>query len=159
MNLGYPGSYNRMADCVIRNRPVLSTDTTNINFGDPVILNSDDTWSRWSANTTNTAAQFAGVAVREVKQSTSYPACGFPYLPGQPCDVIQRGSVAVYCQSGTPAPGGTVYLRTVVSGAKIVGGFEADSTSDQVTLTNAKWGSAKDANGVASLVILTRLQP
>ena len=40
----------------------------------------------------------------------------------------------------------------------MVSGFEAEADSDKtIELTNAQWGGPKDANGVAELVILTRL--
>ena len=40
----------------------------------------------------------------------------------------------------------------------VVGGFEAEAdSSNTVQLTNAQWGGPADANGIAELVILTRL--
>jgi len=161
---GYPGSFARNADCIIRNRPVLGTDTDSIAFGDPVILNSGGTYSKFGA--TGTAALFAGVAVREVQQATSYTdQSAGAYAPGSPCDVLSRGSVSVICRVGTPVDGGAVYARvtenTGIAGS-VVGGFEyrADTDSDKcILLTNCKWASGKDANGVAELALLTRNNP
>jgi hypothetical protein len=125
---GYPGSFARGGDCLIMSRPVKSTDSAGPAFGDPVILNSDNTFSKFGA--AGTLAAFAGVAVREVKQATSYlpsPTTG-GYLPGQPCDVLERGDVSVVCNVGTPTAGGAVYVRTVANAgipAGVVGGFEA----------------------------------
>lgn len=43
MNYGYPGNVSHLPIPVISPRTVKPTDTTNINFGDPVVLNSDGT--------------------------------------------------------------------------------------------------------------------
>lgn len=157
MNIGYPGSYSRNADCIIAARGVKSTDTANINFGDPVILNSDNTYSKFGAG--NTAVQFAGIAVREVKQSTDYFSTAGAYLPGTSADVITRGAVVVTCNAGTPTAGGKVYVRTVANGANtIIGGFEAaaDSTNT-VEITNAKFTTGKmDSNKCVEVTILSR---
>ena len=74
---------------------------------------------------------------------------------------MKRGCVNVFCQAGTPAPGGKVYVRIKANAAKpnaVVGGFEAASDEgNTVELTNAQWKGAADANGVAELRILTVL--
>ncbi len=74
MNYGYPGSFARNGDCVIMPRPVKSTDSVGPSFGDPVVLNTDNTYSKFGAS--GTFATFAGVAVREVKQASVYTATG-----------------------------------------------------------------------------------
>jgi len=159
---GYPGAYARNGDCNIRNRIVKGTDTTGPSFGDPVVLNTDNTYSKFGA--TGTAAKFAGVAVKEVKQDTAYSTAFGNYSPGQPCDVINRGSVMVKCNVGTPTAGGAVYIRVAVNEsipAGIISGFEAaaDSTNT-IAITNCKWNTGnKDANGVCELTILTKVNP
>jgi hypothetical protein len=163
LNLGYPGNVSRSADAIINNRVVKLTDSVGLNFGDPAILNSDNTYSKFGAG--NTATQFAGVAVREVKQSVSYTGNGQgTYAPGEPCDVIGRGTVIVTCSVGTPTAGGEVYLRTILNAGiplGVVGGYEAaaDSTNS-VLITNAKWTTGKmDANRAAEVTILSRILP
>ncbi|NOU95598.1 hypothetical protein GC093_20535 [Paenibacillus sp. LMG 31456] len=162
LNLGYPGSVSRSQDAIISSRVVKTTDTTNISFGDPAVLNSDNTYSKFGAS--STAATFAGIAVREVKQSTDYLSPQGFYAPGQPCDVLSRGSITITCNVGTPTAGGAVYIRTIVNAAipaGIVGGFEAaaDSTNT-VQITNAKWTTGKmDANRTAEVTILSRINP
>jgi hypothetical protein len=47
LNLGYPGNVSRSADAIIDNRVVKSTDAAGINFGDPAILNPDNTYSKF----------------------------------------------------------------------------------------------------------------
>ncbi len=83
------------------------------------------------------------------------------YAPGDTVSVFQRGSINVKAY-GTPAVGGTVYIRTSASEETYtnepIGAFTATNESGKtVALTNCKWGSPADANGVAELVILTRL--
>lgn len=157
-NFGYPGTISRQGDEVTRTRP-LSENSADTYFGDPVILNTDGTFQKFGAS--DTAAKFAGVAMRRVKSSNTYiTQTNAYYAPLDPTDVIERGPVAVKCNVGTPAPGGTAYIRVVANEAiplGVVGGFEASADStNTVALTNAKWGTTKDANGVAELVILTR---
>ncbi|SFU70994.1 structural cement protein Gp24 [Alicyclobacillus macrosporangiidus] len=162
LNLGYPGNVSRSADAVIVNRPVRSTDSNPIPFGAPVVLNSDNTYSLFGA--TNTAADFAGVAIREVKQATSYlsqPYGQTQYNPGDPCDVIERGSVTVTCNVGTPVAGGPVYIRVAANASipnGVVGGFEAAADgTNTVQLTNVQWKTGKiDANNTAEITILSR---
>lgn len=152
---GYPGSFAREADCIIRTRPVKAA-TADINFGDAVVLDSTGTWVKFGA--TNVAADFAGVAIREVKQAQTYPATGFAYKAGQAADVLQRGSISVVVNVGTPTAGGAVYIRVAANGGNtIIGGFEAAADgANTVTLTGVKWAGGKDANNVAELVILDR---
>lgn len=124
-------------------------------FGEPVILNSDNTYSKFDAE--GTSETFAGIAVREVKQATDYLAASGSYLPGELMDVVERGSVTVKCNAGTPTAGGKVYIR-IAAGAI---GFEAaaDSTNT-VEIKNARWKTGKlDANKVSELTILTRVNP
>jgi len=235
---GYPGTTAREGQTLKRNRQVRATDTTNINFGDPVVLNADGTVSRFYAlattlgaaltsstqytsvtvpalaapvdagdqlvitESTNTQtvtisaaaatgattvdvnpftanfsyttaatilissspAQFAGVAVREVKQATEYPATGYPYLPGQPCDVQELGGVTVTCAEGTPTAGGKVYIATSIGTNVAVGDFCATATpaggATTVMLTNAEWDDISvDANDVAEMTLLVRNRP
>lgn len=235
LNNGYPGTVSRLADAIIMNRAVRSTDVDNIAFGDPVVLNTDNTYSKFNATTTslttalvsgtaytalavnalsaavlegdsviigsgattqvvtvsadaakgatsisvdsftanaayavgaavttyNNFAQFAGVAVREIKQSTAYFTSQGEYDPGQPCDVLERGSVTVYCNNGTPKARGTVYIRIAANVAfpnAPVGGFEADADgTNTIQITNAQWKTGNlDSNNVAELTLLTR---
>lgn len=168
LNLGYPGSVSRSIDTIITPRPIKSNVTggeetePSILFGEPVILNDDNTYSRFGAS--GTAAAFAGIAAREVKQATSYySACG-SYLPGEVADVIERGSVTVLCNVGTPKAGGKVYIRTAANASipnGVIGQFEAEADgTNTIEITNARWKTGKkDGNNVAELTILTRVNP
>jgi hypothetical protein len=168
LNLGYPGTVSRSIDTIITPRAVKSAVTDgketepSILFGEPVILNTDNTYSRFGAN--GTAATFAGIAVREVKQATDYySGCG-SYLPGEVMDVAERGSVTVLCNIGKPVAGGKVYVRVKANPAKltgVVGQFEAEPDDvNTAEITNARWKTGKkDSNNVAELTILTRVNP
>jgi hypothetical protein len=122
-----------------------------------------------SVQSTNVFAQFAGIACREVQQSTTYfPATGGTYLPGTLCDVIQFGSVTVACNYGTPIAGGPVYIRTVLNPTGVpngvVSGFEAaaDPTNSAYSflVSNAQWQTGYlDANGNGVITLLSRNRP
>ena len=157
-NYGYPGTISRNGDEVTRSHPVKS-DSDDINFGDPVLLNADYSVSRFGA--AGTDATFGGVAVRRVKSATVYPnqATG-KYAAYEVADVIQRGPVTVRCNVGTPSSTAKVYVRVTANGAipaGVVGEFEAAADGgNTVEITNARWGTVKDANGIAELIIMTR---
>jgi len=165
LNLGYAGTVSRSVDTIITPRVVKSVVTdgaetkASILFGEPVILNTDNTYSRFGED--GTAAAFAGIAVREVKQATDYYAASGSYLPGELMDVLERGSMTVKCNIGTPTAGGKVYIRTVVNASVplgVIGQFEAaaDSTNT-VEITNLRWKTGKiDSNKIAEVTILTR---
>jgi hypothetical protein len=179
LNNGYPGTYSRNGDCIIVARPVKATDTVNISFGDAVVLNGEypaaggtfsDAAGFIAGGGTFSESVFAGIAVREVlTMSASYspaPTLG-AYLPGQPCDVLERGSVIVVFSNpkGTasvPVAGGPVYLRTSTNGAgTVVGAFEpAADGGHTVQLTNCFWQTGiVDANGNIEMTIVARNLP
>lgn len=165
LNLGYTGTVSRSIDTIITPRVVKSVVTSGVEtepsilFGEPVLLNVDNTYSRFG--TTGTAATFAGIAVREVKQATDYYAASGSYLPGEIVDVLERGSMTVKCNVGTPTAGGKVYIRTIANAAiplGVIGQFEAaaDSTNT-IEITNLRWKTGKiDGNKIAEVTILTR---
>jgi hypothetical protein len=173
---GYPGQYSRNGDCQIFARPVNSTDTYVINFGDAVFLTTDatvlgsgaysSTQSLVAASVVPTFATFIGVAVREVKTMLAYyPAGSYgSYSLGQECDALERGSCSVVCHVGTPVSGGAVYLRTALNGgipAGVIGGFEANSDGgNSFAVTNAFWTTGlQDSNLVAEITLVSRHLP
>lgn len=117
-----------------------------------------------AVDASNTFEQFAGVAVREVKQATLYlntPNGTSQYNPGDPCDVLQVGSVTVTCQQGTPTARGPVYIRTALNNTypnAVIGGYEAEADgTNSVQIKNAQWKTGLiDANNTAELTLLTR---
>ena len=156
---GFAGCYARQPDMIVETRP--AGGETPIVFGTPLVYDTDNV-SVIPAGATFTAAEFVGVAGFEIKSVLTYldQAVG-QYAPGEPTSVFQRGSINVKCYDGTPALGGTVYVRTGTSdtyATGVVGGFSANNESGKtVALTNCQWGGPADANGIAELVILTKL--
>lgn len=169
MGYGYAGSYARMPDSIIMNRVVKATDEDEIPFGGAVVLNTDNTYSAFGASDTMT--NFAGIAIREVKQALVYTTGASGYAPGDPCDVIERGNVAVKCVHGTPTARGKVYIRIATNEdfpTEEVGDLRADAditegTPDVVRtleLTNCKWTTGLiGADKITELTILTRNNP
>lgn len=157
MTAGFAGSYARQPDMIVSTRP--AGGSAPIPFGAPLVYSGTDVVQMGASAT---AAQFVGVAGREIKSSLTYlEQSPGQYAPGDPVSVFQRGSIQVYCQRGTPALGGAVYVRTTANesySTAVVGGFEAgDDSGKVVKLTNCQWGGPADANGIAELVLLTRL--
>lgn len=161
MNYGFPGNYARTPDDIVMSRKVAGT--AEIPFGAAVVLNTDNTYQL--VGTGFTADKFAGVALRIVKQAVSYNDQNeTTYKVGEAASVIERGQVTVACNVGTPTAGGDVYVRITANASVtngVVGGFEASADgANTVKLTNVKWATGKvDANGIAEIAILTRVNP
>jgi hypothetical protein len=154
-NHGYAGSYARQPDMVINTKP--NVGSAAIPFGAPVMQASGGVKFPAAGMT---AAQFVGVASRQIQTSANYFAQNDAgqYNQNDAVPVFQVGRINVKVGDGTPALYGDVYVRLVASGTKQVGDFEcdADATSgNSVKLENCQWGGPKDANGVAELVIFT----
>ena len=156
---GFAGCYARQPDMIVETRP--AGGETPIPFGAPLVYDATKP-AVVAAGASFTAATFVGVAGCEIKSALSYlDQQAGRYAPGDAVSVFQRGSINVKCYDGTPALGGAVYVRTVASGTYttgVVGGFSATNESGStVALTNCQWGGPADANGIAELVILTKL--
>ena len=178
LNLGFPGKLSRDADAIITSRPVLSVPNgslvetaQSINFGDPVVLNPNNTYSRFGDTATGVASpignNFAGIASGEVKQMMSFNLGSMTspgaYLPNELCPVIETGTTAVVCTEGTPTAGGSVYIVTAAGSVSPIGSFVATSTpanGTAILISCAKWTTGKlDANNVAEITLLTRNRP
>lgn len=153
---GYAGTQSRTADAIIQNRIAKS----NISFGHAVVLTNDNKWDNVAEDTT--AAQIAGIAVREVVQANTFdPQSNPDYMAETPCDVMVRGNCTVKCQRGTPKSGGAVYVRVKKNNIyvdAVVGGLEAIADSaNTVQVTNIEWTTGvMDANGMTEITIKTR---
>lgn len=153
---GYAGTQSRTADAIIQNRIAKS----NISFGHAVVLTNDNKWDNVVEGTT--AAQIAGIAVREVVQANTFdPQSNPDYMAETPCDVMVRGNCTVKCQRGTPKSGDAVYVRVKANATyqdAVVGGLEATAdAANTVQLTNIEWTTGvMDANGMAEITIKTR---
>ena len=158
---GFAGCYARQPDMIVETRP--AGGPASIPFGAPLVYDAAKP-GVVAAGADFTAAKFVGVAGFEIKSALSYLDQGAgQYAPSEPVSVFQRGSINVKCSKGTPAVGGPVYIRVKANEAAPtapVGGFEAEAdetSSNTVQLTNCQWGGPADANGIAELVILTKL--
>lgn len=157
LNNGFAGTYSRQPDMSIQTRP--NVGSAPIAFGSALYASGVGVKA---ADASFTATKFVGVASRQVQTQLNYinqNGAG-EYPVNAPVAVFQLGRVNVICKSGTPALYGSVYVRITASGTKAVGDFEARSDDDSgkcVLLSNAQWGSAADANGVAELVILNTI--
>lgn len=153
---GYAGTQSRTADAIIQNRIAKS----NISFGHAVVLTNDNKWDNVVEGTT--AAQIAGIAVREVVQANTFdPQSNPDYMAETPCDVMVRGNCTVKCQRGTPKSGDAVYVRVKANATyqdAVVGGLEATAdAANTVPVTNIEWTTGvMDANGMAEITIKTR---
>lgn len=159
MTHGYAGSFSRQPDTIIDSHAL--TGSTPIVFGQAVVP-SATAGAVTAVGSTNVAADFVGVAVRETKSATNYLNQNEgAYVAGGAVPVIKRGCVNVICQRGTAAYDGDVYLRVAANASyptAAVGGFEASADStNTVKLTNVKWKGTADANGVAEIRILETL--
>ena len=155
---GFAGCYARQPDMIVETRP--AGGETPIPFGTPLVYDTTKP-AVVAAGASFTAAAFAGVAGCEIKSALTYlDQQAGQYAPGEPVSVFQRGSINVKCYNGTPALGGTVYIRTKTSSTYttgVGGGFSATKESGStVALANCRWGGSADANGIAELVILTK---
>lgn len=156
LSKGWPGTQSRTADAIIQCR-VAANDFA---FGIAAVLNEDNQWEAVTDSTT--AADIAGVTVREVVQANTYdPQSNSGYLTGRMCDVMVRGNMVVKCQRGKPAPGQAVYVRVKANSIyadAVVGGFEATADStNTVPVANIEWTTGEmDANNVTEITIKSR---
>lgn len=155
---GFAGSYARQPDMIVGTRPAGGTE--QLAFGVP--LKYDGAGKVVLMGAGSAAADFAGVASREIKSSLNYLDQGVGgYAPGEAVSVFQRGCINVKCQNGTPKLGAPVYVRVTADAAiptAVVGGFEAVAAStaaNSVLLENCQWAGPADANGIAEIRIMT----
>lgn len=175
LNLGFAGKISRNPGNKIDSKFVKSIKDgggaetlSNVPFGFAVVLNVDNTVSKFgqagTGVTAASAATFAGVAVAEVKQGMSYGyganASSAEYEPNMPLDRVVEGSVNVYCKEGTPTAGGAVYIMTVAGDDAALGEFvatasPAGSGATAVELPNCKWTTGKiNASKITEMTIL-----
>lgn len=153
---GYAGDYARQPDMIVDTHTL--GGSAPVLFGTPLVYDNDGKVIALGAG--SAAVDFAGIASREFKSTTSYLTQGAgQYEPDEAVSVFKRGCINVLCPVGTPKLGGKVYVRTAINEAKptgVIGGFEADADDGKVIeLTNCQWRGEKDANGVAEIRILS----
>lgn len=152
---GQAGNYARQPDMIVNTFP--AGGSANIAFGAPLKLSSGKVVLMGGSSS---AGDFVGIAGREFKSALDYLNQGEGvYAPNESVSVFQRGCINVKCQRGTPAYGGSVYVRITANASystAVVGGFEASADStNTVELKGCKWMGPADANGIAELRITT----
>ena len=158
MDHGFAGSYARQPDMIVGTLPAGGTE--QLLFGVPLKYDGDGKVVLMGVD--SAAADFVGVASRELKSSLNYldQSMG-SYAPGEAVSVFQRGCINVKCQNGTPKLGAPVYVRVATDAAiptAEVGGFEAveaSTAAESVRLENCQWAGPADANGIAEIRIMT----
>jgi hypothetical protein len=158
LNNGFAGTYAQQPDSIIDTHPIVASGTA-VPFGHAVIDASNGAVKK--ADATMTAANFVGIAVREVKTVLSYtdPNAGGEYVAEEAASILKRGMVSVICQDGTPSARAKVFLRITANESKpaaLIGGLETTADSGKcLEITNARWAGTKDANGIAAIRLLT----
>ena len=150
---GSPGAISRSIDDVVVALP--NRGSGAIKFGDPVFLNNDPAGTVRGFASGDTAAAFAGIAVRNPSKTPStYGSNLAQYEQGDVTDVLVRGSIIVKLASNTasPAIGGKVYL--VATGDK-AGQFTATAT-DNIELPNARFKNSWDLPNCVEVVLTGR---
>lgn len=173
LNLGPVGAVSQ-SDFPLRTpRPVKSTDTKNIAFGETAVLNSDNTYSSVAqfiaGGGTFSATTPMGIAAENVRTNGSFPMSGSDgdmmpggyYAPGNIADVLTQGTINVQVNNGTPSANGTVYVRILANAAipaGVVGGIEAVADgSNTVARSDLKFKTGVlGSDGTAQVTIVQR---
>lgn len=146
------GSISQSDYPLTTNRIVNPTDTQVPNFGDALVLNSNNTYSSVlqyitvdsSSVTSTTPIAFAvanvkTLAVYPTNNSGSQNSSGW-YPAGAPCDGFVHGTITVAVPYGTPAgAGAAVYMRTAKSLSypnSNIGAIEGASLTGNTLLAN-----------------------
>ena len=144
-NNGFQGTVSRFGERVITAREFIPYNVVNnLNFGDPTIILPNvgngggvftsvaDAVANSAANIALIAAQYAGMAVREVKTQLTYPAGQTPgiqqvgyYANQQMAEVLERGNGTILLSVGAPLSQAQIYTRVVLNTA-VPGGFIGD---------------------------------
>lgn len=150
---GFAGNVSRSQDAVIT---CFAAKGEEIGFGDPVVINTDATVSKYVKG--GNAAKIIGFAVRAAKQAKD-DSGEAAYKAGEPVDVLLRGTICVQVVAGTPVPGGAVYVRTGTGEGHTAGSlvsYASTTTGETVKLANMVFASAADADGIAEVTVCSR---
>lgn len=181
LQLGFIGNVSRNGVHEIGARIVKIDDGTQytVPFGSPVVLNTDNSFSKFGSTGTGvsapTVANFAGFAVRIVKQALTYLSPQIPeYQQGEACSVLYYGSMVVQMKdnaNNAPVAGGQVYICTDKGTGTIfeVGDLFATATPNGITdetivaLTDVKFTTGKvdtiDTIEITEVSILKKVNP
>jgi hypothetical protein len=144
MPSGFAGEITRTAGAILEPCIVGSAD---ISHGDPVKLAGDKIVPLEAGDT---AADVYGFVARSYpSQGGAAPVEGTA-AAGSTADVLRSGYMAVALAAGTPAKGGTVYVRIAENTGR-VGDIQAALIADETVAVNATFMGEADANGVTEI--------
>ena len=155
---GFKGDVTRAHDNVIIS--VKNVDAAPIEFGRPVFLKAQNNGViNFLANTT-TEATFVGFACRVADKTP--PSAGVSpndttqnegrYEPGEPVDILVRGSMCVACASSSARAGDALYIRK--SDGMLVNSPGSEGTT--VPVPNTTIRGVRDPKSQAEIVITKR---
>ncbi len=152
---GYPGAVSRSKDDVIVS--LKNAGNSPIQFGAPVFLYNSVTPGgvRGFISGTTTDADFVGFAVRVPDKTSETWGNGTnagQWNPGDPVDVLVRGSMAVACGTSSAKMGQQVYVRK--DDAVLVTSAGAEGTT--VILPDTYIREPRDSAGNVEIVITKR---
>jgi hypothetical protein len=152
--LGFVGNISNEGYSLRTARQVNPTDTLVPNFGETVVLNANNTYStvrQYLLNASTTLLGLSGstplaLAASNVNINPAYNTVGTNdvltpgglYGAGSYMDAMVQGTMNVFCQTGTPTAGGSVWMRLALNAAipaAVVGGLEAAVDPNPLTTT------------------------
>lgn len=155
---GFKGEVTRAHDNVIIS--MKNVDTAPIPFGAPVFLKAANNGVQNFISGTTTEATFVGFACRVADKTP--PSAGVSpsdttqntghFEPGEPVDILVRGSICVPCASASAKPGDALYIRKADS--LLVN--SAGSEGSTVPVPNTTIRCARDLNSQVEIVITKR---
>ena len=147
---GYPGAVSRSTDNVIIS--MKNASGTNIPFGVPVFLVPGENACRAFDAETATSETFLGFTVRAAdKTPDTYGSNQAVYGPGDPVEVLVRGSTVLYFEYAANV-GASVYVRK--SDGKVVTSAESEGTT--VALPGVTVRTIRDSARCAEVVLTKR---
>lgn len=162
MGAGFPGDVNRSG--VFSVLPALMDTTNQVRlYGDPCVNNPAANSVRGFLATDTTVTRIDGILVRPypTQQTSGGMAAGFGNAapPAGPAvvDVLKQGFAMVRCNNfavNACRRGDPVYVWiAATSGNNIQGGFVAAASGSTVTISNARWASPPDSQGIAEIEV------
>jgi len=150
---GIPGDVTRRQHATIEPQVFGATPFTA--YGLPVKLSSGKVIPMGAGDATGNVFGFLVRPYPVTGANASDPlGTSVPPTSGQ-ADVLRRGYLNAKCNVGTPALGGTVYMRVTANGGNtIIGGIEATADgANTITLSNCIFNGAADANGNVEIAV------
>ena len=154
---GWPGAVTRSKDDVIVS--LKNADSNPISFGAPVFLDAASGGAVNFIPGQTTAEKFAGFAVRiPDKTPDMYPSGqdavdpAGAWAPGEPADILVRGSMAVPVQTANAKAGDPVYIR--IADRKLV--TAAGESGTTVELPNVTIRRTRDSRGFCEVTVTKR---